>query len=58
MLAIFATLTFVGCGIFMFDVEPKIMLSFFLTSVFGLAILIFMALIFTVVRLLIKRLFS
>jgi hypothetical protein len=57
-LAVVAAVTFVGCAIFMFDVEPRLMLEFFIVSVVGLGLLIGMALIFTVIRLLLKRWFS
>jgi NADH:ubiquinone oxidoreductase subunit K len=55
LLAVVAALTFVGCAIFMFDVDPKLMLEFFILSVVGLGLLIGMALVFTVFRLLLKR---
>ena len=57
-LAVLATLTFVGAAIFMFDVEPGVMLSFFLVSLLGLGIVIGAALVFTGLRLLIKRFFE
>jgi hypothetical protein len=58
MLALFATATFVGSAIFIFDVEPKIMLNFLLVSLLGLALLILAALIFTCLRVLVQRLLS
>lgn len=55
LLALFATVTFVGSAIYMFDVDPKVMLQFFLVSVLGLALLIFAALIFTAIRVFFRR---
>jgi len=54
-LALFATATFVGSAIFIFDVEVKIMLQFFLASVICLVLVVTAALIFSAMRILIKR---
>ncbi|WP_339668329.1 hypothetical protein [Dasania marina] len=56
-LAILATLTFVGAAIFMFDVDKKELLEFFVVSVFGLGIVILAALGLTAIRILIRRFF-
>jgi len=55
MLALFATATFVGSAIFIFDVEAKLMLQFFLVCLFGLGVLMVAALVFTGIRVLLKR---
>ena len=39
-LAIVATMTFVGAAIMVFDVEPGLMLRYFLASVFGLMLIV------------------
>ena len=54
-LALFATLTFVASAIFIFDVEPAVMLQFFVASLLGLGLLIAAALVFTVLRVAFKR---
>lgn len=54
-LALFATATFVGAALFSFDVDPKLMLQFFILSLLGLGAVIVAALIFTAVRVLISR---
>ncbi|MEE8056863.1 MAG: hypothetical protein V3T17_03360 [Pseudomonadales bacterium] len=54
-LALLATITFVGSAIFIFAVEPNVMLQFFLVSLFGLGLLIVAALVFTGLRILFKR---
>lgn len=58
LLALFATLVFVGSAIYMFDVEPRLMLQFFLASLLGLALLMAAALVFTALRIAIKRFFG
>jgi hypothetical protein len=55
LLALLATVTFVGSAIFIFDVEAKLMLQLFLACLLGLGILILAALVFTVIRIFIKR---
>ena len=57
-LAIFATLTFVGSAIFIFDVEAKLMLQFLGVSLLGLVTMIIAALAFTGLRIAIRRLFN
>lgn len=56
LLALVATATFVGAAIFVFDVEPGLMLQFFVVSLLGLVLLIAAALLFTGLRILLKRL--
>ena len=55
LLALFATATFVGSAIFVFDVAPRLMLQFFLVSVLGLGLIIIAALLATALRILLKR---
>ncbi len=55
LLALFATATFVGSAIFIFDVEPGVMLQFFVVSMLGLGLIICCALLVTGLRVLIKR---
>lgn len=57
-LALFATLSFVASAIFVFDVEPMVMLQFFIVSLIGLAVVVAAALIFTVLRVFIKHFFQ
>ena len=54
-LALFATATFVGSAIFIFDVDATVMLQFFLASIIGLVLIVSAALIFTLLRMLLKR---
>ena len=54
-LALFATATFVGSAIFVFDVDPGLMLQFFIASVIGVIVLMVAALCVTAFRILIKR---
>lgn len=54
-LAVFATLTFVGSAIFVFDVEPRLMLQFLGVSLLGVALMIIAALVFTGLRISIRR---
>lgn len=54
-LAVFAALAFTASAIFSFDIEPRVMLHFFIVSVMGLGILIFLALCFTGIKVLIKH---
>lgn len=54
-LALFATLTFVGSAIFIFDVDAIIMLQFFLASIICLALVVTAALIFSILRIALKR---
>ena len=54
-LAVFATLTFVGSAIFVFDVEPKLMLQFLAVSLLGVILMILAALAFTALRIAIRR---
>lgn len=56
ILALFATGTFVGSAIFIFDVEPRLMLSFFIASILCLILIVFAALVFSLLRQLLKRL--
>ncbi|MFT5579018.1 MAG: hypothetical protein ACI9WS_001776 [Paraglaciecola psychrophila] len=58
LLALFATVTFVCSAIFIFDVEPAVMLRFFIISVVGTLLLIAAALVFTALRILLGRLFK
>ncbi len=58
LLALFATATFVGSAIFIFDVEAKVMLQFILGSLLGLGLIITAALAFTGLRILFKRWFD
>jgi len=58
LLALFATVTFVCSAIFIFDVEPQIMLRFFIISVVGTLLMIAAALLFTGMRILLGRLFK
>ena len=51
----FATLTFVGSAIFVFDVEPRLMLQFLGVSLLGVALMIIAALVFTGLRISIRR---
>lgn len=55
LLALFATATFVGSAIFMFDVDARVMLQLFLVSVVGLVLLMLAALVFTAIRILVRR---
>ncbi|MEH6557141.1 MAG: hypothetical protein V7459_14365 [Oceanicoccus sp.] len=55
LLALFATATFVGSAIFIFDVDAIIMLQFFLASIICLVLIIGAALVFSVLRILLKR---
>ncbi|WP_101759379.1 alanine racemase [Oceanicoccus sp. KOV_DT_Chl] len=57
-LAIFATATFVGSAIWVFDVDPRLMLNFFLASLLGLGIIVMAALAFTGLRMLLRKLFG
>jgi len=56
LLALFATVTFVCSAIFIFDVEPEVMLRFFIISVVGTLLLITAALLFTALRIILTRL--
>jgi hypothetical protein len=56
-LALFATASFVGSAIYIFDIEPKLMLGFFVAAVLCLVILVVAAFIFSTLRALIKRRF-
>lgn len=55
LLALFATITFVGSAIFIFEVEPMVMFRFFIISVGGTSIMILAALIFTALKVLFNR---
>ena len=55
LLAVFATLTFVGSAIFVFDVEPLLMLQLLGVSLLGVVLMIAAALAFTGLRILIDR---
>lgn len=57
-LALFATATFIGSAIFMFDVEKELLLEFFIVSVVCLVIVIVAALFLTVIRILLRRIFG
>jgi hypothetical protein len=57
ILAIFATGTFVGSAIFIFDVEPGLMLSFLIASVLCLILIVVTAFVFSLLRNLLKRWF-
>jgi hypothetical protein len=57
ILAIFATGTFVGSAIFIFDVEPGLMLSFLIASVLCLILIVATAFVFSLLRNLLKRWF-
>jgi hypothetical protein len=57
-LALFATLCFVGSAIFVFDVDPRVMLDYFFVSLLGLGLLIFAALLATGLRILLRRWFG
>jgi hypothetical protein len=57
ILAIFATGTFVGSAIFIFDVEPGLMLSFLIASVLCLILIVVAAFVFSLLRNLLKRWF-
>jgi len=54
-LAIFATLTFVGSAILVFDVEPQLMMQFLGASLLGVVLIIVAALTFTGLRIAIRR---
>ncbi|ARN76495.1 hypothetical protein BST96_18460 [Oceanicoccus sagamiensis] len=54
-LALFATLTFVGSAIFIFDVEARLMLQFLAVSLLGVVLMILAALAFTALRIAIRR---
>lgn len=54
-LALFATACFVGSAIWVFDVEPSLMLNFFLASLMGLGVIILAALAFTVIRIFLRK---
>ena len=58
ILALLATATFVGSAIFMFDVQPQVMLSFFLVSLLGLTIVISAALLFAGLRIALRYFFE
>lgn len=51
-------MTFVGSAVFMFDVEPRVMLSFFLVSILGLAIVMAAAMLFAGLRIILRRLYE
>lgn len=55
ILALTATATFVGAAILVFDVDWRLMLSFFLASLMGLSILMVAALGFTACRIILRR---
>ena len=57
-LAILAAMTFVGSAIFMFDVEKELIAEFFVVSVVGLLVIILLALLLTVIRLAVRRIFE
>ena len=50
LLAFFATGTFVGSAIFIFDVEPGLMLSFLIASVLCLMLIVVTAFVFSLLR--------
>lgn len=54
-LALTATATFVGSAILIFDVDYRVMLELFLTSILGLGILMALALVVAGIRILIRR---
>ncbi|MFT5692287.1 MAG: hypothetical protein ACI92E_001618 [Oceanicoccus sp.] len=54
-IALFATGTFVGSAIFVFDVEAKLMLTFFVICVVAAMLIIGAAFVFTVLRVLLQR---
>ena len=57
-LALFATASFIGAAIFIFDVEPGLMLSFFIASVLCLLILILAAFLVSLFRKLLRNIFG
>lgn len=57
ILAVFATATFVASAIFIFDVEPELMLSFFIASLLCLGLLILAAFLFSLLRKLLRSKF-
>jgi hypothetical protein len=57
LLALFATGTFVGSAIFIFDVEPGLMLSFLIASVLCLILIVVTALVFSLLRNLLRHWF-
>jgi hypothetical protein len=57
ILAFFATGTFVGSAIFIFDVEPGLMLSFLMASVLCLILIVVTAFVFSLLRNLLKHWF-
>jgi len=56
-LAIFATVTFIGSAIFIFDVEPVVMLNFFIASLLCLVIIVLAAFAFSLLKRSLKRWF-
>jgi hypothetical protein len=58
LLAFFATGTFVGSAIFIFDVEPGLMLSFLIASVLCLMLIVVSAFVFSLLRNLLKHWFQ
>lgn len=57
-LAVVATATFVGSAIFVFDVESKNMLEFFIASVIGVLGIIVLAVIASVFIIFLKKIFN
>jgi hypothetical protein len=57
LLAFFATGTFVGSAIFIFDVEPGLMLNFLIASVLCLILIVVTALVFSLLRNLLRHWF-
>ena len=57
-LALFATLTFVGSAIFIFDVEPQVMWHFFLVSLLGVGLVIVAAIGVSLIGIALKRLLT
>jgi capsular polysaccharide biosynthesis protein len=55
MLALFATGSLIGSAIFIFDVEPAVMLNFFIGSLLGLLVIVLAAFVFSLLRRLFKR---
>jgi hypothetical protein len=58
ILALFATGTFVGSAIVIFDVEPGLMLSFLIASVLCLILVVVSAFVFSLLRNLLKHWFQ
>jgi hypothetical protein len=54
-LAIFAAATFAGSAIFIFDVDPHLMLQLFIVCILGVGGLMLLALCFTGLRIFLSR---